>query len=171
MNPVDDHDATIKGWRTVAGTLALGSLVLVAALGWQPLTLLIDTVLHWRNIAMGLLSQVALIACVAGSYVMITTIASGTQAGRHPALRDCAVQPCGRFHGGEPGDVLRRKTAVRGAVPTGEPCLIVDASAVVVRAARVDHTGVVGGGHALFEPLSRTGEAQSRRVCTWLNRS
>jgi hypothetical protein len=77
MNPVDDHDATIKGWRTVAGTLALGSLVLVAALGWQPLTLLIDTVLHWRNIAMGLLSQVALIACVAGSCVMITTIASG----------------------------------------------------------------------------------------------
>jgi hypothetical protein len=55
----------------------LGSLVLVAALSWQPLTLLIDTVLHWRNIAMGLLSQVALIACVAGSCVMITTIASG----------------------------------------------------------------------------------------------
>jgi hypothetical protein len=77
MNPVDDHDATIKGWRTVAGTLALASLVLLAALSWQPLTLLIDTVLHWRNIAMGLLSQVALIACVAGSCVMITTIASG----------------------------------------------------------------------------------------------
>jgi multisubunit Na+/H+ antiporter MnhB subunit len=77
MNAVDDHDATIKGWRTVAGTLALGSLVLVAALSWQPLTLLIDTVLHRHNIAMGLLSQVALIACVAGSCVMITTIASG----------------------------------------------------------------------------------------------
>jgi len=77
MSIVDDHDATIKGWRTAAWTLALGSLVLVAALSWQPLTLLIDTVLHWRNIAMGLLSQVALIACVAGSCVMITTIASG----------------------------------------------------------------------------------------------
>jgi hypothetical protein len=77
MNPVENHDATIKGWRTVAGTLALGSLVLVAALSWQPLTLLIDTVLHRHNIAMGLLSQVALIACVAGSCVMITTIASG----------------------------------------------------------------------------------------------
>jgi hypothetical protein len=73
MNPVDDHDATIKGWRTVAGTLALGSLVLVAALSWQPLTLLIDTVLHRHNIAMGLLSQVALIECVAGSCVMITS--------------------------------------------------------------------------------------------------
>ena len=75
MNAVDDHDATIKGWRTAAGTLALGSLVLVAALSWQPLTLLIDTVLQWPNISMGL-SRVALIACAAGSCVMITTIAS-----------------------------------------------------------------------------------------------
>ena len=77
MNAVDDHDATIKGWRTVAGTLVLGSLVLVAALSWQPLALLIDTVMHWPNFAMGLLSQVALVACVAGSCVMITTVASG----------------------------------------------------------------------------------------------
>jgi hypothetical protein len=93
MNPVDDHDATIKGWRTVAGTLALGSLVLVAALGWQPLTLLIDTVLHWRNIAMGLLSQVALIACVAGSCVMITTIASGHKPAvtRRFAIAQCSL--------------------------------------------------------------------------------
>jgi hypothetical protein len=77
MNAVDDRDATIKGWRTVAGTLVLGSLVLVAALSWQPLALLIDTVLRWPNFAMGLLSQVALIACVAGSCVMITTVVSG----------------------------------------------------------------------------------------------
>jgi hypothetical protein len=77
MNAVDDLDATIKGWRTAAGTLALGGLVLVAALSWLPLTLLIDTVLHWPNIAMGWLSQVALVACAAGSCVMITTIASG----------------------------------------------------------------------------------------------
>ena len=77
MNAVDDDDATIKGWRTVAGTLALGSLVLVAAVSWQPLTLLIDTVLQWPNFAMGWLSQVALVACVAGSCVMITTVASG----------------------------------------------------------------------------------------------
>jgi hypothetical protein len=39
------------------------------------LTLLIDTVLHWPNIAMGL-SQVALIGCAAGSCVMITTVSS-----------------------------------------------------------------------------------------------
>jgi hypothetical protein len=43
---VDDLDATIKRRRTVAGTLILGSLVLVAAVSWQPLTLLIDTMLH-----------------------------------------------------------------------------------------------------------------------------
>ena len=55
--------------------LALGSLGLVAALNWQPLTLLLDTLLHWPNISMGL-SQVALIACAAGSCVMITTVAS-----------------------------------------------------------------------------------------------
>jgi hypothetical protein len=72
------------GWALVnkqslvstAMILALGSLGLVAALNWQPLTLLIDTVLHWNNIAMGL-SQVALIACAAGSCVMITTVSSG----------------------------------------------------------------------------------------------
>ena len=71
------------GWALVnkqslvstAMILALGSLGLVAALNWQPLTLLIDTVLHWPNIAMGF-SQVALVACAAGSCVMITTVSS-----------------------------------------------------------------------------------------------
>ena len=71
------------GWALVnkqslvstAMILALGSLGLVAALNWQPLTLLIDTVLHWPNISTGL-SQIALIACAAGSCVMITTVAS-----------------------------------------------------------------------------------------------
>ena len=71
------------GWALVnkqslvstAMILALGSLGLVAALNWQPLTLLIDTVLHWPNISMGL-SQVALVACAAGSCVMITTVSS-----------------------------------------------------------------------------------------------
>ena len=71
------------GWALVnkqslvstAMILALGSLGFVAALNWQPLTLLIDTVLHRNNIAMGL-SQVALIACAAGSCVMITTVSS-----------------------------------------------------------------------------------------------
>ena len=71
------------GWALVnkqslvssAMIVALGSLGAMAALNWQPLALLIDTLLHWPNIAMAL-SQVALIACAAGSCVMITTAAS-----------------------------------------------------------------------------------------------
>lgn len=77
------------GWALVnkqslvssAMIVALGSLGIVAALNWQPLALLIDTLLHWPNIAMGL-SQVALIACAAGSCVMITTASSD----RAPAI-------------------------------------------------------------------------------------
>ncbi|MGE2716181.1 hypothetical protein ACQI4L_19180 [Mycolicibacterium litorale] len=71
------------GWALVnkqslvstAMILALGSLAAVAALNWQPLTLLIDTLLSWPNIAMAF-SQIALIMCAAGSCVMITTVAS-----------------------------------------------------------------------------------------------
>ena len=83
------------GWALVnkqslvstAMILALGSLGLVAALNWQPLTLLVDTVLRWPNISMGL-SQVALVICAAGSCVMITTVASG----RKPAtIRKIAI--------------------------------------------------------------------------------
>lgn len=72
------------GWALVnkqslvstAMILALGSLGLVAALNWPPLTMLIDTALRWPNISMGL-TQVALIGCAAGSCVMITTVSSG----------------------------------------------------------------------------------------------
>lgn len=83
------------GWALVnkqslvstAMIVALGSLGVVAALNWQPLTLLIDTALRWPNLSIGL-SQVALIACAAGSCVMITSVASG----RKPAtLRKIAV--------------------------------------------------------------------------------
>lgn len=72
------------GWALVnkqsvvsaAMMLALGSLGFVAALNWQPLTLLVDTLLHWPNISMAL-SQIALTLCAAASCVMITTAASG----------------------------------------------------------------------------------------------
>jgi hypothetical protein len=83
------------GWALVnkqslvstAMILALGSLGMVAALNWQPLTLLIDEGLRWHNLAMGL-SQVALIGCAAGSCVMITTASSG----RSPAsIRKIAI--------------------------------------------------------------------------------
>ncbi len=71
------------GWSLVnkqslvstAMILALGSLGVVAALNWRPLTLLIDSLLRWPNISIGL-SQVALIGCAAGSCVMITTVSS-----------------------------------------------------------------------------------------------
>jgi hypothetical protein len=61
--------------------LALGSLAVVAALNWQPLTLLVDTLLHWPNISIAF-SQVALTLCAAASCVMILTVASG----RRPAV-------------------------------------------------------------------------------------
>ena len=49
---------------SAAMMLALGSLGFVAALNWQPLTLLVDTLLHWPNISIAL-SQVALTLCAA----------------------------------------------------------------------------------------------------------
>jgi len=71
------------GWALVnkqslvsaAMIVALGSLGLVAALNWEPLTLLLDTILRWPNVS-SMLSQVALIACAAGSCVMITSASS-----------------------------------------------------------------------------------------------
>ncbi|OMC27737.1 hypothetical protein A5740_20975 [Mycobacterium sp. GA-1841] len=75
------------GWALVnkqslvssAMIVSLGSLGIVAALNWQPLALLIDTLAHWPNIAVAL-SQIALIACAAGSCVMITTASSDRSA-------------------------------------------------------------------------------------------
>ena len=76
------------GWALVnqrsvvssAMIIALGSLAVVAALNWAPLTLLVDTALGWPNIAIGL-SQVALVASATGSCVMITSVASTRQPG------------------------------------------------------------------------------------------
>lgn len=74
------------GWAMVnhlsvvstAMIVALGSLAMVAALNWAPLTLLVDAALGWPNIAIGL-SQVALVASATGSCVMITSVASTLQ--------------------------------------------------------------------------------------------
>jgi len=76
------------GWALVnkqsvvsaAMMLALGSLGFVAALNWQPLTLLVDTMLRWPNISIAL-SQVALTLCAAASCVMITSAASAAKPG------------------------------------------------------------------------------------------
>jgi hypothetical protein len=74
------------GWALVnkqsvvsaAMMLALGSLAFVSALNWQPLTLLVDTLVRWPNISIAL-SQVALTLCASASCVMITTVASAKQ--------------------------------------------------------------------------------------------
>lgn len=55
--------------------VSLGSLALVAALNWAPLTVLVDNSVGWPNIAVAL-SQVALTACAAGSCVMITSMSA-----------------------------------------------------------------------------------------------
>ena len=80
------------GWALVnkqsvvstAMIVALGSLAVVAAFNWPPLTLLLDTALHWPNISIGL-SQVALIGCAAGSCVMITSVGVHPQPRASPA--------------------------------------------------------------------------------------
>jgi hypothetical protein len=88
------------GWALVnkqsvvsaAMILALSALGLVATLNWQPLTLLLDTVLRWPNISIAL-SQMALIACAAGSCVMITAVSSARKptAVRYIAIAQYAV--------------------------------------------------------------------------------
>ena len=83
------------GWALVnkqslvsaAMILALGSLATVAALNWEPLTLLIDTLARWPNVST-VLSQVALVGCAAGSCVMITSAASNR---RPSAIRRIAL--------------------------------------------------------------------------------
>jgi hypothetical protein len=64
---------------SAAMMLALGSLGTVAALNWPPLTLLVDSLLGWPNVAMGL-TQVALILSAAGSAVMMTSVTSTRSA-------------------------------------------------------------------------------------------
>lgn len=88
------------GWALVnkqslvssAMIVALGSLAVVAALNWQPLTLLLDTLLRWPNVST-VLSQVALITCAAGSCVMISSAASARKpiAVRRIALVQYAI--------------------------------------------------------------------------------
>lgn len=83
------------GWALVnqqsvvssAMIVALGSLAVLAALNWPPLTLLVDTALGWPNISVGL-SQAALVVSASGSFVMITSVAStrGQVATRRLAL-------------------------------------------------------------------------------------
>jgi hypothetical protein len=160
------------GWALVnkqslvstAMILALGSLAVVAALNWQPLTLLLDTLLHWPNISMGL-SQVALVACAAGSCVMITTVASP----RKPAtLRRIAMWQYGVaiviaiaslvtfFAAGQqpemsPEEYLRRNLASGGtSLPWLLPLLYVLLALTLVSWAGMRHSNRTRRGRALF---------------------
>jgi hypothetical protein len=160
------------GWALVnkqslvstAMILALGSLGLVAALNWQPLTLLLDTLLHWQNISMGL-SQVALVGCAAGSCVMITTVSSP----RKPAtLRRIAMWQYGIavviavatmvafFAAGQqpemsPDEYLRRNLGSNGnALPWLLPLLYVLLALTLVSWAGMRHSNRTRRGRALF---------------------
>jgi hypothetical protein len=160
------------GWALVnkqslvstAMILALGSLGLVAALNWQPLTLLLDTLLHWPNISMGL-SQVALIACAAGSCVMITTVSSP----RKPAtFRRIAIWQYGIavviaiasmvtfFAAGQqpemsPEEYLRRNLGSNGtSLPWLLPLLYVLLALTLVSWAGMRHSNRTRRGRALF---------------------
>ncbi|KRE26988.1 hypothetical protein ASG82_10905 [Mycobacterium sp. Soil538] len=160
------------GWALVnkqslvstAMILALGSLGVVAALNWQPLTLLIDTLLHWPNISMGL-SQVALIACAAGSCVMITTVSSlrSPAAARKLAMVQYGVAAliaaaslavffaAGREPEMAPQEYLRRSLGSHGtSIPWLLPLLYVMLALSLVAWAGLRHSNRTRRGRALF---------------------
>jgi hypothetical protein len=160
------------GWALVnkqslvstAMILALGSLGMVAALNWQPLTMLIDTALRWPNISMGL-SQVALIACAAGSCVMITTVASArkpTTIRRIAIAQYCvaaviaAITMVSFFSAGQqpemsPEDYLRRNLGSGGnALPWLLPLLYVLLALTLVSWAGMRYSNRSRRGRALF---------------------
>ncbi|KRD05017.1 hypothetical protein ASE48_20570 [Mycobacterium sp. Root265] len=159
------------GWALVnkqslvstAMILALGSLGIVAALNWQPLTLLIDTALRWPNIAVAL-SQVALIGCAAGSCVMITTVASGRKpaairriaigqylvAGAIAAATLVAFFRAPQMPEMAPEEYMRRNLAPGGSSSWLLPLLYVLLALTLVAWAGVRHSNRTRRGRALF---------------------
>jgi hypothetical protein len=160
------------GWALVnkqslvstAMILALGSLGLVAALNWQPLTLLINDLLHWPNIAMGL-SQLALIGCAAGSCVMITTVASEKSpatirkiaiaqysvAGAIAALSLVTFFAAGQQQEMSPEEYLKRNLGSSdGRLPWLLPLLYVLLALTLVSWAGMRHSNRSRRGRALF---------------------
>ena len=160
------------GWALVnkqslvstAMIVALGSLGAVAALNWPPLTLLIDTVLRWPNISVGL-SQVALIGCAAGSCVMITSVSSirSPAAVRKIALAQygvaaliAAISLAAFFAAGRqaemaPQEYLRRNLGSDGtALPWLLPLLYVLLALSLVAWAGLRHSNRTRRGRALF---------------------
>jgi hypothetical protein len=159
------------GWALVnkqsvvsaAMMLALGSLGFLAALNWQPLTLLVDTVVRWPNISMAL-SQVALTLCAAASCVMITTAASGKKpaAVRRLALANYAIAAViatvsvvlffvdGRRPEMAPQEYLRRNLNQHTSLPWLLPLLYVLLALTVVLWAGMRYSNTSRRGRALF---------------------
>lgn len=159
------------GWALVnkqslvstAMILALGSLGTVAALNWQPLTLLIDTALGWPNVAVAL-SQVALIGCAAGSCVMITTVASDRKPavirrlaiGQYSVAFVIAMATLVAFFRAEkepemaPEEYMRRNLAPGGSSAWLLPLLYVLLALTLVAWAGVRHSNRTRRGRALF---------------------
>jgi hypothetical protein len=160
------------GWALVnkqslvstAMILALGSLGLVAALNWQPLTLLLDELLMWPNIAMGL-SLVALVGCAAGSCVMITTVASPRKPMTLRRIAICqyviavviavatlvAFFAAGRQQPMAPEEYLRRNLGSNGtALSWLLPLLYVLLALTLVSWAGMRHSNRTRRGRALF---------------------
>jgi hypothetical protein len=159
------------GWALVnkqsvvsaAMMLALGSLGFLAALNWQPLTLLVDTVLHWPNISMAL-SQVALTLCAAASCVMITTAASGQKpvVVRWLALANYAIATViatvsvvlffadGRQPEMAPQEYLRRNLNQHTSLPWLLPLLYILLALTVVLWAGMRYSNTSRRGRALF---------------------
>lgn len=159
------------GWALVnkqsvvsaAMMLALGSLGIVAALNWQPLTLLIDTALHWPNISIAL-SQVALTLCAAASCVMILAVAStrGAAVTRMLAWVQyglaaviAAISLALFFTGGQqpemaPQEYLRRNLHTHTSLPWLLPLLYVLFALAVVSWVGMRYSSASRRGRALF---------------------
>ena len=159
------------GWALVnkqsvvsaAMMLALGSLGFVAALNWQPLTLLVDTLLRWPNISIAL-SQIALTLCAAASCVMITSAASAMKPDvtRRLALANYGVATVitivsvalffadGRQPEMAPQEYLRRNLNEHTSLPWLLPLLYMLLVLTVVLWAGMRYSNTSRRGRALF---------------------
>jgi hypothetical protein len=159
------------GWALVnkqsvvsaAMMLALGSLGFAAALNWQPLTLLVDTLLRWPNISIAL-SQIALTLCAAASCVMITSAASAMKPGvtRRLALANYGIATAitivsvtlffadGRQPEMAPQEYLRRNLNEHTSLPWLLPLLYMLLVLTVVLWAGMRYSNTSRRGRALF---------------------
>jgi hypothetical protein len=159
------------GWALVnkqsvvssAMMLALGSMGFVAALNWQPLTLLVDTVLRWPNISIAI-SEVTLTLCAASSCVMITSAASAKKPAvtRRLAEANYAIAAVigtvsvvlffadGRQPEMAPQEFLRRNLTEHTSLPWLLPLLYILLAMTVVLWAGLRYSNTTRRGRALF---------------------